>query len=230
MEPIKKKAVHRTIKSVADDLAAKSEVADVRMGAVENDIATLQKSINTGFEEMATLMGSFKSLAKNNPHQTTKGVHSEDVYQHDDEGGIVFEKNADPMADVEVVRNGLTSVSNAEFESKMEQMKFDEEPIEIMVMPSQSTFPDHTFTIGVNGRLMLIVRGAKQWMPRKYVEVLLRAKISSYGNFEKRNEWNGELEVQNPETKSHRYPLQVITDRNPKGRAWLVRVTNDTGA
>lgn len=155
------------------------------------------------------------------------GIDSRDVYQHLDKVDIEFKKNDDIHADVEVERPGITSIHNAEFEEKMDQHKFDMEKIEIMVMPSASTYPDHTFTVGVNGRILLIVRGKKQWLPRCYVEVLLRAKISNYGNREVVNKYNNEMTVENPETKSHRYPLQIITDRNPKGPAWLERVSND---
>jgi len=221
----------KTIKMLDTELKEKAAQTDARLDSVEQTIFKLDANISSGFEEMRDLAKSFKTLAKNSPHVITKdGTFGADVYEHCDENGIEFEKNADPMADVEVVRHGISSVAGLEFKNKAEQMRFDNELIEIMVMPSQSQFPDHTFTIGVNGRLILIVRGTKQWVPRNYVEVLLRAKVSTYGNFERRNEYNGELEVQHPETKSHRYPLQVITDKNPKGSAWLVRVTNDVGA
>jgi hypothetical protein len=227
----------QTIKSLSNDMqdnmskiGERVDKTDARLDSVDEKVSSLKSSVDTGFSEIMEAMEGFKSLAKNNIHNTTKGTCSEDIYEHDDENGIVFEKNDDPMADVEVVRHGLTSTDSAEFKAKADQMRFDDEEIEIMVMPSQSTYPDHTFTIGVNGRLRLIMRGQKQWIPRKYVEVLLRAKVSTYGNFESRNQYNGELEVNNPETKSHRYPLQVITDKNPKGAAWLMRVTNDTRA
>ncbi len=227
---IQKKAKQLSLKSMDAEIQSKAEASDERLKTVEGDIGALKESLDSGFKELTTLMESFTSLAKNNVRTSTKGIDSRDVYEHDDETGIEFEKNKDPMADVEVVKHAFGSVNSPEFIAKIDQMKFDEEQIEIMVMPSQSHYPDHTFTIGVNGRLRVIVRGTKQWMPRKYVEVLLRAKISSYGNFERRNEYNGELEIVNAETKSHRYPLQILTDKNPKGHAWLVRVTNDTGA
>ena len=223
----------KTIKALEIEMKEQVEATDDRLSVVEETMTEMAIDIKSSFAEVLKEMNnmSFKNLAKNNPNIITKdGVSSEDVYQHDDEYGIEFQKNPDAMADVEVVRHGLKSVHNSEFKEKADQLRFDDEQIEIMVMASQSTYPDHTFTIGVNGRLKLIVRGTKQWMERKYVEVLLRAKVSTYGNFERRNEYNGELEVINPETKSHRYPLQVITDRNPKGAAWLMRVTNDTAA
>lgn len=223
----------QTIKGLEQEMVAKSEETDDRLSAVEETVTEMATEMTSNFKNLMTALQDFNpaNMAKNNPNIITpEGTYSADVYQHDDEGGIEFAKQDNPMDDVEVVRHGLRSVHNAEFIEKADQLRFDEEEIQIMVMPSQSTYPDHTFTIGVNGRLRLIVRGTKQWLPRKYVEVLLRAKVSTYGNFERRNEYNGELEVKNPETKSHRYPLQVMQDKNPKGASWLMRVSNDTGA
>tara|TARA_R110000803_G_scaffold5230_6_gene17357 strand:+ start:9634 stop:10296 length:663 start_codon:yes stop_codon:yes gene_type:complete len=183
--------------------------------------------------QMSEMKGSIAEIlkavsAKNNPTSITKdGAHSEDAYLKLDRVDIEFAKNGDVHADVETVRPGLSSVDTMEFKTKAEQTLFDLEKIEIMVMPSASTYPDHTFFVGVNGRQLLIVRGQKQWLPRNYVEVLLRAKISSYANVERRNNQN-ELEVVYPETKSHRYPLQILNDRNPLGAKWLMRVANDT--
>lgn len=185
---------------------------DLKMGEMKDSIAQILQAVS----------------AKNNPTSITKdGTHSEDAYLALDRVDIEFAENGDIHADVETVRPGMTSVDSMEFKEKAEQTQFDMEKIEIMVMPSASTYPDHTFFVGVNGRQLLIVRGQKQWLPRNYVEVLLRAKLSSYANVERRNSQN-ELEVVYPETKSHRYPLQILNDRNPLGAKWLMRVANDT--
>lgn len=213
---------------------------DDRLDLVEGSISDLTGAIREFMAKQALVEGLAKSaeavepkakpepiMARDNPHIIRKdGVHSEDVYQHLDEHDIEFVEKG-PDFDLETTRPGLRSVLSAEFKEKAEQMMFDEEPVQIMVMPSQSTYPDHTFCVGVNGRMRMITRGKRQWLPRKYVEVLLRAKISTYGNFETRNPMTNELTVSNPETKSHRYPLQVIQDKNPLGARWLERVTNE---
>lgn len=195
-----------------DKIEASNKAVDNQMGEMKESIAQILKAVS----------------AKNVPASITKdGAHSEDAYLKLDKVDIEFVPNDDIHADVETVRPGLTCVDTMEFKEKAEQTAFDLEKLEIMVMPSASTYPDHTFFVGVNGRQLLIVRGQKQWLPRNYVEVLLRAKISSYANVERRNAAN-ELEVVYPETKSHRYPLQILTDHNPLGVKWLQRVANDT--
>ena len=206
------KVLESQIQDSNQKVEASSQATNLRLGGMENSIAEILKAVS----------------AKNNPTSITKdGTHSEDAYLKLDRVDIEFEENPDINADVEVVRPGLTCVDTMEFKEKAEQTMFDLEKIEIMVMPSASTYPDHTFFVGVNGRQLLIIRGQKQWLPRNYVEVLLRAKISSYANIERRNAQN-ELEVVYPETKSHRYPMQILTDNNPLGVKWLQRVANDT--
>ena len=195
-------------------LAAKSNATDEKLGKIESSIIDLGTSITAALKAM------------NNPVSIAKdGIDSRDVYQHLDERAIEF-TDGDPNDDVEVVRPGLCSVDSTEFKDKANQMRFDNEKVEIMVMASQSTYPDHTFNISVNGVQRLISRGNRQWLPRNYVEVLLRAKISTYGNNEVTTP-AGDRKIENPETKSHRYPLQILTDNSPHGQHWLERVSND---
>ena len=206
------KVLQSQIQESNDKIEDSNKNVNEQMGEMKDSIAQILKAVS----------------AKNNPRSITKdGVHSEDAYLKLDKVDIEFEDNPNIHADVETVRPGLTTVDTMEFKEKAEQTLFDQEKIEIMVMPSAATYPDHTFFVGVNGIQRLIVRGKKQWLPRNYVEVLLRAKISSYANVERRNAQN-ELEVVYPETKSHRYPLQILNDRNPLGAKWLQRVANDT--
>jgi len=219
-----KKPKNLSMKGLSADMEKSNEETAQRFTKLEESVQGINDSMS---EQMGEILKAVS--AKNNPVVLSKdGTHVEDVYLKEDQIDIEFKKTSDVHADVETVRPGITSIDSMEFVEKAEQMRFDNEEIEIMVMPSSSTYPDHTFFVGVNGIQRLIVRGQKQWLPRRYVEVLLRAKISTYGNFETRNAMTNELEVKNPETKSHRYPLQILTDKNPLGAKWLNRVTNDT--
>lgn len=213
---------HSTVKSLEKNMKEQN----IKLETMVNDI-------NNKFDQVLSLVETLKQnprvLGKDVPAMIPKdGMHSEDVYEHEDEGIIDIKTIG---GEVEAVREGLRSVTNAEFKLKADQERFDKQKIQIMVMRSMSTYPDHTFTIGVNGRLRLIVRGTKQWLPRCYVEVLLRAKVSSYGDIEVVNPYTQDREIKNPETKSIRYPLQVLSDPAGKmGAHWLERVSNDMRA
>jgi len=188
----------------------------LKLTNIEKEVSTLQTSMADGFADMMK--------AINRPVSSpSRGLESSDVYAGDDNRSVNFRDN---NGEVELERSSLTSVNEPEFKKKVEQMKFDNEKVEIMVHSSSAQYADNTFTVGVNGRLILIVRGVRQWVPRNYVEVMARSKTSQYGNFEQINT-RGEREVKNPETKSNRFPLQIITDRNPLGPRWFERVMND---
>jgi hypothetical protein len=208
--PVKK---HSTVKSLEKDLKVSNELQNKKLEALSQDINEKMNKILVGIEHIMI---------------PKKGISSEDAYQHTD-GELQDIQTIN--GEVEAVRDGLASVDSPEFKDKADQMQFDAQLLEIMVQPSMSSYPDHTFTIGVNGLQKLIFRGTRQWLPRCYVEVLLRAKVSSYGNMEVTNPNNNEREIKNPETKAHRYPLQVITDpAGARGGHWLERVTNDMRA
>tara|TARA_R110002096_G_C14661910_1_gene728352 strand:+ start:35178 stop:35885 length:708 start_codon:yes stop_codon:yes gene_type:complete len=222
--PEKRDPQKLSMKGLDKDMQQANAATTQRFDKLEETVNGMAKGVELQMGEILKAIS-----AKNNIHTISKdGVHVDDVYLKEDQIDIEFAKNNDVNADVETVRPGMTSIDSMEFQEKADQMRFDNEEIKIMVMPSASTYPDHTFFVGVNGIQRLIVRGKEQWLPRRYVEVLLRAKISTYGNHEVRNQLTNELEVKNPETKSHRYPLQIILDKNPLGVKWLHRVTNDT--
>lgn len=222
--PEKRDPQKLSMKGLDKDMQQANEATTQRFNKIENTVNGIAEGLTLQFSEV------MKAIAAKNQITTISkdGTHVDDVYLREDQIDIEFAKNENVQADVETVRPGITSIDTMEFKEKADQMRFDNEKIEVMVMPSASTYPDHTFFVGVNGIQLLIVRGKKQWLPRRYVEVLLRAKISTYGNHEVRNNLTNELEVKNPETKSHRYPLQILQDKNPLGVKWLTRVTNDT--
>ena len=221
--PEKRDPTKLSMKGLNKDLEQSNESNQQRFDSLEKSVSGLSNDI----KEQINLVLKAVSAKNDRKIITKDGLFAEDVCLNEDLIGIEFEENADVHADVEILRPGLRSIDNAEFQDKASQMAFDNEQVKIMVMPSSSTYPDHTFSVGVNGIQRLIVRGKAQWLPRRYVEVLLRAKVSTYANIEQRNSRN-ELEVVYPETKSHRYPLQILEDKSPLGIKWLTRVNNDT--
>lgn len=221
-----------TIKGLEKQMNERAMETDDRISSVENAVSEMSNSLAGKLESLMDKLNEAPQARSQVMSNIVNkdGTHSDDVYQHDDHLDVNFGKDG-PDGDVTLELSQLRSVNDPEFKRKADQMRFDQELIEIMVMASTSTYPDHTFNIGVNGKLRMVVRGQKMWLPRNYVEVLLRAKVSSYGNHEVINAYNGEREIKNPETKSHRYPLQIITDKNSiLGAQWLERVANDMRA
>ena len=210
-----------SLKSIDKAMQESNQATDDRLESVETELSEMNGNISEVLKAVKAISAKdlVTSFAKD-------GIDSRDAYKELDIVDIEF-KNGNPNDDVDIERPGMTQVNTAEFSEKADQMRFDNQLLEVMVMPSNSTYPDHCFSVGVNGIHRLIVRGAKQMLPRNYVEVLLRAKTSTYGNIETRNAVN-EIVVKNPETKAHRYPLQILRDpAGAAGGAWLERVSND---
>lgn len=116
-----------------------------------------------------------------------------------------------------------------------EKLAFNEEPITILINPSNEKFPAPCIDCWVNGR------GAEVWMngrwtvtgaipvgmevitKRKYAELIMRAKRE---NAQTRHE---DANVEKPRNFLDRnvaraHAVNVIEDRNPKGTAWLSNV------
>ena len=211
----------QTIKSLTAKMQEQSADSDERMEAIEETVSEMSEKVDTKFAE---LIETIKAM--NMPRVIEKdGKHNVDYDAHETNQAVMF-GDAKPGEDEFLVKSRFSSVHDAEFKEKAEQMKFDREMIQVRVAQSIEKFPDHTFTLGVNGRLILVVRGIKQWIPRCYAEVMARAKTSTYSNVEIRNERN-ELEVENDETKASRYLFQVTRDDSPYADQWLERIMNE---
>lgn len=103
-------------------------------------------------------------------------------------------------------------------------LKFAEEIIVIRIEPSREKNAAKTIDLHVNGVVKWVPVGVPWMLPRKYVEVLARAKPI---NCETTHE--APYEAANPENKvirstSSLYPFTVIRDDNPKGYEWLTRI------
>lgn len=196
-----------------------NEAFENRLSNVEETLTYVSEAQTQGFEELKTL------LAKNTPASITpNGTEVETKGPTQD---IKF-KDGLPEDDVELVELSHYDADSPLFKEKAERLAFDQHILKVLVHPSQSEFPDHTFMLGVNGKNMAVMRGRPVDMPRYYVETMARARISTYDNVEQRNPYSNELEVKNTESKSQRYPFQIIHDPDPVlGAKWLEGLMNE---
>lgn len=97
---------------------------------------------------------------------------------------------------------------------------FMEEIVEIEIHPSTNDNDPTHVILNVNGVNQPVFRGVPTHVRRKFVEVLARMKQTSYSQ--------RPTDYINPERSNEliprtglAYPFQVLTDKNPKGIAWL---------
>lgn len=117
--------------------------------------------------------------------------------------------------DVEVVDRVIST-------DKLEAEAFMSEPVTIMVYESNDPNESDLVYTAVNGRTQYFARGVPQTVRRCYVELLARAKKTTYSQV-----LDDRLGEQMNSLQSHKalkYPFSVIEDKNPRGAEWLRNV------
>jgi hypothetical protein len=140
------------------------------------------------------------------------------------EGAVVFDGRG--VAHVEqgdvVVETNLTGINE-----KAAMLKFMEEPVTIVIAEASDKNAEKAVFCKVNGRgpgpggSPWLPRNMEITIPRKYVEVLVRARPIRVQSVEKVNPGTGERYMEQQKSSSDRYPFSVVRDDNPAGREWL---------
>lgn len=99
---------------------------------------------------------------------------------------------------------------------------FMNEPVTVIINPSQDPDDPKLVQVGVNGVNQFMPRGEPITVKRKYVEVLARAKRTDFQ--QTLDERLGEAMNHLRSMHSLRFPFSVLEDRNPNGGAWLMGV------
>ena len=218
-----------TIKSLEKSFKAQNEETEDRLEAVEHTLGEMKESSEKNHGDVLKAIAAIgpKGLPASIPKS---GKTTEDIYRHEDEHGIEFQKQRSILDEVELVRYDV-DVTSGEFEEKADQLKFDQDILLVEIAPDSaysSEIRNETFTLGVNGRQFCATRGVRQKIPRCFVEVMARAKISSFGNREVMiPNSDNEMTMEHKESIVVRYPFRVIFDPNKElGERWLDRVSN----
>jgi hypothetical protein len=85
---------------------------------------------------------------------------------------------------------------------------------------------EQTFELRCGNVCQFIVRGTRQKIKRKFLELLARAKPDSISTPEFVDA-SGNRATRIEKTNSLRYPFQVVLDANPRGREWLDRILSE---
>lgn len=126
----------------------------------------------------------------------------------------------------------IDPVSDREFktataEGRLEYEKFMEEPIVIKIHETtDKNEPPYAF-IGDNGVTVWVPRNRPVELPRKFVETLARSQVRAYTQ-ERDPDPHADEGMRTKRSVGASYPFQVLRDPNPKGRAWLARVTHES--
>lgn len=104
--------------------------------------------------------------------------------------------------------------------TQLENLAFNEEKVLILVHETTDKTAEPIPYVINGGVRQAFLRGQKQWVRRKFVEVLARMKQVTYTQEKFRDSQDIEAYRNIPHVGLV-YPFSMLEDPNPKGRAWL---------
>lgn len=134
------------------------------------------------------------------------------------------------------VRTGIApaieAISEREFEThtkqgKLEYEKFMQEPVVIKIHKTTDKNEPPTVGLGCNGMQIYVPRERPVRLPRFFVENLARSQERIYRT-ERNPDPNADEGMFTKRHSGASFPFSVLKDDNPKGRAWLARVTHES--
>ena len=111
------------------------------------------------------------------------------------------------------------------------ELAFMEEEVTVIVHRQREKSSPAIFDFTVQGRPIWVAVDTPTIIKRKYLEVIARSQPYDVTTEVNRNEDKGEnAVVQNilHRHKSAHYPFTVVSDKNPRGGAWLAKVMRES--
>lgn len=112
----------------------------------------------------------------------------------------------------------IENVKEDNFKEAIEREKFMNDRLTIVVAQTADKGRNKVIVPNVNGINQPIVRGVKTQVKRKYVEVMLRDKVSRFEQVTP-NPMRPEMKKMD-EITALTNPFEILHDPNPYGRAW----------
>jgi hypothetical protein len=109
---------------------------------------------------------------------------------------------------------------------KAETLSFMDEPVTIRILETSEPNASQICQLSVNGTNQFVIRGRSVTIKRKFVEVLARARTGIISTPEYTDS-TGARATRIVKNSGLTYPFSVISDRNPKGAAWLEAILSE---
>lgn len=124
----------------------------------------------------------------------------------------------------DVERPILQAEPTANFSDYAKELAFAEEMVEVYIHPTADKTAEPMFPVAVNGVNQYFIRGRKQMVKRKFIEVLAQARPEAIETNEF-TDYDGARNMRIDRSTSLKYPFSVTKD-TPEGHAWLDRMLN----
>jgi hypothetical protein len=174
-------------------------------------------------EEIAPIM------ARNNPRQIRNGVHAEDtdIGQFEDRPMQSTGAARKSLAPMRIKDDGIIHENRHYSKDKILHEAFMHEYVYVMVQDTTDDVQTPLPPAGNGGIMQHFVRGQAQWVRRKFLAPLARAKVTTYTQRTVTGEDGHRLIVNIPHT-TLLYPFTVIQDTE-KGKRWLRSILAEPG-
>lgn len=133
---------------------------------------------------------------------------------------------SDGDAEDSLIQVAAEPVDGPNMKSKIEMLAFMEERVVVRIHKSADKFAENPVPLWNGGRPVALFRGQPTVVKRKYVEVLARAKTSTYEDVEDTDR-RGVRYHRYPKQTALQYPFEVLEDRNPLGKPWLEKILQE---
>ena len=122
-----------------------------------------------------------------------------------------------PPIEIETVRPMNSGAGDSK---QLAELAFNEELVEVMLHESTDPNAENPVFTACNGVTQYFFRGEVQTVKRKFVAILAAAKEHAIRTPEYTDN-QGARATKIVRTSSLKYPFSVISDKNPRGAAWL---------
>lgn len=123
--------------------------------------------------------------------------------------------------EIEIVTGATKSVKGkGGLDPYVEELRFNEEIVEVMVHETADENAENPIFTACNGVTQYFYRGVPQQVKRKFVAILASVKEHGITTPEYAAP-DGSRAMSIRRTSSLKYPFSVLSDKNPRGAAWL---------
>ncbi len=112
--------------------------------------------------------------------------------------------------------------------TKLDLLKFMEEPVTVLVHRTADKTADPVVEVWNGGVRQMFIRGQKQTVKRKFIEILARARDMKYEQDVQIDRSTGDAINRMIPVIGLKYTFEVIEDMNPNGRSWLQNLLQES--
>lgn len=149
-----------------------------------------------------------------------RAQESTDYVPRDPNGGAAISWNQ-----LRIGRDDIAVAGTDELKG-LDLAKFMEEELTIVIHKSTDKNALEKVPVGVNGETAWLPRDVRIRLPRKFVERLARAQEATYRTHDNPDPRMDEGKIVR-RTNGQVFPFAVLHDPNPRGPAWLDRISRE---